>query len=279
MRPRTVVRTLSELCVTTGALLVLFVVYVLYWTGVRADRAMDEELGRLQERWSSGAVGAAAAPGEPGEAASEPQPGDAPPGPGAPPGRPGAPSASSAPSTPSAPAQPGAPSRTAPRTGAAGQAPRAGRAFAVMYVPRFGAGWAKPVLEGTGTELLKKGLGHYEGTARPGAPGNFAVAGHRRTYGDPFKDLDELRAGDAVVINDGTTWFTYRVDGRPYRTRPDDTGVIDPVPAASGFRGPGRYLTLTTCEPEWGHSHRLIVWAHLDATSPVAQGRPGALSG
>ncbi|MEV5374784.1 class E sortase [Streptomyces nondiastaticus] len=278
MRPRTVVRTLSELCVTTGTLLVLFVVYVLYWTGVRADSAMDEELGRLQERWSSGSVGAAAAPGEP-EPAPEQQPGqqpeDAPPDPGAPPGRPGA---------PSAPAQPGAPSRTPPRAGTPGQVPpagtelRAGRAFAVMYVPRFGTGWAKPVLEGTGTELLKRGLGHYERTARPGAPGNFAVAGHRRTYGDPFKDLDELRAGDAVVINDGSTWFTYRVDGRPYRTRPDDTGVIDPVPAASGYRTPGRYLTLTTCEPEWGHSHRLIVWAHLDAASPVAQGRPGALS-
>ncbi|MEU8550693.1 class E sortase [Streptomyces roseoverticillatus] len=280
MRPRTVVRTLSELCVTTGTLLVLFVVYVLYWTGVRADSAMDEELGRLQDRWSSGAVGTAAAPGEP---APEQQPGQQPEGaapeagapPGGPPDQPGA---------PSPPAQPGAPSRTPPRADTPGQAPpsgaglRAGRAFAVMYVPRFGAGWAKPVLEGTGTELLKRGLGHYERTARPGAPGNFAVAGHRRTYGDPFKDLDELRAGDAVVINDGTTWFTYRVDGRPYRTRPDDTGVIDPVPAASGYRTPGRYLTLTTCEPEWGHSHRLIVWAHLDATSPVAQGRPGALS-
>ncbi|WP_424888029.1 class E sortase [Streptomyces sp. XH2] len=278
MRPRTVVRTLSELFVTTGALLVLFVVYVLYWTGVRAGSAMDEELGGLQDRWSSGAVGAAAAPGEPEPAPQQQQPGDTPEEAGAPPGRPsdqpGDPSASSP--------QPGAPSRTPPRAGTTDQAPppepRPGRAFAVMYVPRFGAGWAKPVLEGTGTELLKRGLGHYERTARPGAPGNFAVAGHRRTYGDPFKDLDELRAGDAVVINDGTTWFTYRVDGRPYRTRPDDTGVIDPVPAASGYRTPGRYLTLTTCEPEWGHSHRLIVWAHLDATSPVARGRPGALS-
>ncbi|MFF7726157.1 class E sortase [Streptomyces sp. NPDC008001] len=289
---RLVVRTLSELCLTIGTLLVLFVVYVLYWTGLRADSAMDEELGRLQERWSSGAVGAAAAPGEPAPEQQPGQPqeqpaGDAPPEAGTPgraPDRPGAPPAAAQ------QPQPGAPSRTTPGTGTAGtvgtagQAPpvgtglQAGRAFAVMYVPRFGAGWAKPVLEGTGTELLKKGLGHYEQTARPGAPGNFAVAGHRRTYGDPLKDLDELRAGDAVVVNDGTTWFTYRVDGRPYRTRPDDTGVIDPVPAASGYPGPGRYLTLTTCEPEWGHSHRLIVWAHLDTTSPVAQGRPGALS-
>ncbi|MGO4755437.1 class E sortase, partial [Streptomyces sp. 2MCAF27] len=123
----------------------------------------------------------------------------------------------------------------------------------------------------------KKGLGHYTRTARLGARGNFAVAGHRRTYGDPFKDFPRLRPGDAVVLSDGTTWYTYRIDKRPYRTLPTDVGVIDPVPRASGFRGPGRYLTLTTCEPEWGHSHRLIAWAHLDATRPVTEGKPEAL--
>ncbi|QLE72967.1 class E sortase [Streptomyces rectiverticillatus] len=281
MELRLVVRTVSELCLTIGTLLVLFVVYVLYWTGVRADGAMDRELSRLQDRWSSGAAVTAGAPETPvpGE-----QPGGSAEQPGEPPDQP---AASSAPSAPSAQPQPPSGSHLTPGPGAGQAAParqqsapaRPGEAFAVMYIPRFGAGWAKPVLEGTGTGLLKKGLGHYERTARPGGTGNFAVAGHRRTYGDPFKDLDELRPGDAVVVGDGTTWFTYRVDGRPYRTRPDDTGVIDPVPAGSGFRGPGRYLTLTTCEPEWGHSHRLIVWARLDATSPAARGRPGALSG
>ncbi|MEV6775946.1 class E sortase [Streptomyces syringium] len=233
MRIRLVVRTLSELCVTVGTVIVLFVVYVLYWTGVRADSAMNDEIGRLQDEWAARPSGPVAGPG--GTTAV-----------GAPP--------------PPAKARP------------------PGKSFAVMYVPRFGAGWAKPVLEGTGPELLKKGLGHYAGTARLGATGNFAVAGHRRTHGDPFKDVPRLRPGDAVVLNDGTTWFTYRVDRPPYRTRPDDLGVIDPVPAKAGYRGPGRYLTLTTCEPEWGHSHRLIVWAHLDATSPVADGRPAALS-
>ncbi|MBP2403899.1 class E sortase [Streptomyces syringium] len=245
MRVRLVVRTLSELCVTVGTVIVLFVVYVLYWTGVRADSAMNDEIGRLQDEWSTGPVDG------PGEGAGH---GD---GDG---GTSGGRAAAGAPRPPA-------------------KAPTPGKSFAVMYIPRFGAGWAKPVLEGTGPELLKKGLGHYAGTARPGATGNFAVAGHRRTHGDPFKDIPRLRPGDAVVLNDGTTWFTYRVDRPPYRTRPDDLGVIDPVPAKAGYRGPGRYLTLTTCEPEWGHSHRLIVWAHLDATAPVADGRPAALSG
>ncbi|MEU5210879.1 class E sortase [Streptomyces sp. NPDC020742] len=231
---RWLVRTLSEICVTVGALIVLFVGYLLFWTGVRADSAMDREIGRLQQQW---ATGPAAAPGR------TPAPG--------------------APATPTAP-----PRRYTP-----------GASFAVMYVPRFGRDWAKPVLEGTGTDVLQRGLGHYDRTARLGQLGNFAVAGHRRTYGDPFKDFPELRPGDAVVLTDGTTWFTYRIDNRPYTTLPTDIGVLDPVPRKSGFNGPGRYLTLTTCEPEWGHSHRLIAWGHLDSTQPAAQGRPSALTG
>ncbi|MFE3647896.1 class E sortase [Streptomyces sp. NPDC059122] len=231
MTVRWIVRTASEICLTVGALIVLFVVYLLYWTGVRADSAMDGEIGRLQDQWSTGPVAAAGTP--------VPAP---------------------------APAAP--PRRYAP-----------GRSFAVMYIPRLGPDWAKPVLEGTGTDVLQRGLGHYDRTARLGATGNFAVAGHRRTYGDPFKDFPLLRPGDAVVLTDGTTWFTYRIDNRPYTTLPTDIGVIDPVPRESGFTGPGRYLTLTTCEPEWGHSHRLIAWAHLDSTQPVTQGRPSALPG
>ncbi|UKY51419.1 class E sortase [Streptomyces inhibens] len=233
---RWIVRTLSEICVTVGALIVLFVIYVLFWTGVRADSAMDGEIGKLRHQWSTGQLTAPDAKPAPGD-------GDGP--------------------RPSAP-----PRRYEP-----------GASFAVMYIPRFGADWAKPVLEGTATDVLKRGLGHYDRTARLGDLGNFSVAGHRRTYGDPFKDFPQLRPGDAVVLTDGTTWFTYRIDNRPYTTLPGDIGVIDPVPRKSGFNGPGRYLTLTTCEPEWGHSHRLIAWAHLDSTQPVAQGRPSALTG
>lgn len=231
---RWIVRTLSEICLTAGALIVLFVVYLLFWTGVRADSAMDGEIGKLHDQWSAGA---AAAPDRTPPSGESPAP--------------------------------------APRP----RRYRPGDSFAVMYVPRFGADWAKPVLEGTATGTLQRGLGHYARTARLGGIGNFAVAGHRRTYGDPFKDFPELRPGDAVVLTDGTTWFTYRIDNRPYTTLPGDIGVIDPVPRKSGFNGPGRYLTLTTCEPEWGHSHRLIAWAHLDSTQPVAQGRPSALTG
>jgi len=221
---RGVVRTVSELCITGGAVIVLFVVYVLYWTGVQADRDMTAQVHRLESQWQS---------------REKP--------------RPQAPAAVTAPSY------------------------KKGQPFSVMYIPRLGFTWNKPVLQGTDTATLKKGLGHYTGTAALGGLGNFAVAGHRRTYGDPFKDFPELRRGDAVVLSDGATWFTYRIDKGPYKTVPTDVEVIDPVPRKSGYTAPGRYLTLTTCDPEWGHSHRLVVWAHLDSTTPVDEGRPPAL--
>ncbi|MET8943248.1 class E sortase [Streptomyces sp. NPDC004542] len=227
---RVIVRTVSELCITVGTLIVLFVVYVLFWTGVKADSEMNDQIDRLHQQWSKGA-------GHPTVAASR--------GPGKP--------------------APGPARYTY------------GRPFAIMYIPRFGFTWNKPVLEGTGTAVLKKGLAHYPRTARLGQEGNFAVAGHRRTYGDPFEDFPELRSGDAVVLTDGSTWFTYRIDKGPYKTVPGDVEVIDAVPRTSGYTRPGRYLTLTTCDPEWGHSHRLIVWAHLDSTQPVEAGEPEAL--
>ncbi|MFI9296194.1 class E sortase [Streptomyces gardneri] len=247
---RLVVRTFSELCLTVGTLIVLFVVYVLYWTGVQAQSASAGQIDTLQREWVNNPVTVPAT-----TPATTPSGGPAT-GPAA-----GSPAPATAPG-----AEPYAP----------------GKGIAVMYVPRLGKDWKWPVLEGTGPGVLKKGLGHYAATARLGATGNFAVAGHRRTYGDPFKDFPRLRPGDAVVLTDGTTWFTYRVDRGPYRTLPTDVGVVAPVPKplrknAAGYDGPGRYLTLTTCEPEWGSSHRLIVWAHLDTTQPVADGRPQAL--
>ncbi|MFD8292804.1 class E sortase [Streptomyces lavendulae] len=231
---RLVVRTFSEVCLTAGTLIVLFVAYVLLWTGVKADRAMEGERDRLRDRWA-----AAAAADRPPPTAAAP-----------------------APPAAAAPAQ----QTPAPRPRTAGQA------FAEMYVPRFGPDWSKPVLEGTDPGVLKKGLGHYAGTAGPGEPGNFAVAGHRRTYGDPFKDVPELRPGDEVIVRDATHRYTYTVRAAPLRTLPTEVAVVDPVPARSPFTTPGTYLTLTTCDPEWGHSHRLVVWAELTGTAPAAPG-------
>jgi sortase A len=116
-----------------------------------------------------------------------------------------------------------------------------GSGLAILRIPRLGSGYHFVVVEGTGYEDLKKGPGHYPGTALPGQVGNFAVAGHRTTYEAPFNRIDAIRAGDAIVLETRDTWFTYRVENIPagkgypaipYQeiVSPNDVAVSFPVP-------------------------------------------------
>lgn len=106
---------------------------------------------------------------------------------------------------------------------------------------------------------LQRGPGHYPGTASPGEPGNFAVAGHRTTYGAPFYHLDVLRRGDHVVVTDRAgRQHTYEVAGQRV-VLPGDTWVIGNDPLGSGQPT----LTLTTCNPRFSAAERLVVHAEL----------------
>ena len=106
---------------------------------------------------------------------------------------------------------------------------------------------------------LTRGPGHYPGTAKPGKKGNFAVAGHRTGWGEPFADLDELMPGDLVTVEDRKgRAFTYEVQ-KSALVEPDDTWVLDPDPLGTGER----MITLTTCDPPGVNTQRLIVWGAL----------------
>src|SRR6187551_41025 len=85
--------------------------------------------------------------------------------------------------------------------------------FATLYVPRWGTDYIKPIAEGvTRRDVLDKiGIGHYPGTAFPGDVGNFAVAGHRTTYGKPFADADKLEINDYLVVQTEAAWYVYSV--------------------------------------------------------------------
>ncbi|MCY7396413.1 MAG: sortase, partial [Nocardioides sp.] len=134
----------------------------------------------------------------------------------------------------------------------------AGRALAVLHIPRFGASWSWVVLEGTSDDVLADGPGHYTGTPLPGARGNVAIAGHRAGYGDPFLDFDALRPGDRIQLRQaGSTW-DYTIDVAPRIVPASASWVLDPLP--------GRRLTLTTCWPRYGSSKRMFVRAHLTDT-------------
>lgn len=115
------------------------------------------------------------------------------------------------------------------------------------------------VVEGVGVEDLKKGPGHYTGTAMPGQPGNFAVAGHRTTYGNPFFDLDDLQPRDEIYVTDrqGTRWVYSVV--RQEIVSPDAERVLGPDPLGTGHPT----LTLTTCHPRFSNAQRLVVFAQL----------------
>ncbi|TCP54047.1 LPXTG-site transpeptidase (sortase) family protein [Tamaricihabitans halophyticus] len=89
--------------------------------------------------------------------------------------------------------------------------PLAGESFARLYIPSFGVDYKYAIQEGTGTESLDLGPGHYTGTAMPGEPGNFAIAGHRDGKGAPFNDLDLLESCDSIIAETADSFYVYRV--------------------------------------------------------------------
>lgn len=155
---------------------------------------------------------------------------------------------------------------------------RLGGALARLHIPRFGPGYAEVVVEGVATRDLKKGPGHYPGTALPGELGNSVLSGHRTTYGAPFNRLDELLPDDAVVLETQDAWFTYRVTGTTV-VSPTAIAVTYPVPGRPGERPTQRLLTLTTCNPKYSASQRLVVRGVLAGRLPKGQGLPPALTG
>lgn len=155
----------------------------------------------------------------------------------------------------------------------------AGSGFGLMYIPRLGDDWVKPVIEGATLDNLKKGITHYEGNAMPGEVGNFAVAGHRATNGEPFRNLDQMRPGDKVVVETGAEWVTYQVTSSKI-VKPKDVWVLDPVPGQPEAAATEPLLTLTTCNPRWASYERLIVFGEIVSTIDKSTGRtPAALDG
>jgi len=151
-----------------------------------------------------------------------------------------------------------------------------GKGFAFLHIPRLGKNWTIPVVEGVDLPSLAKGVGHYPKTAQPGQVGNFAVAGHRATNGEPFAYLDKVRKGDLVVAETRTEWFTYVID-RIKIVSPTSVWVLDPVPGKPRATPVRPLLTLTTCNPRWASYQRLIVFGHLVESRAKADGPPTVL--
>ncbi|MEU0895431.1 class E sortase [Streptomyces massasporeus] len=157
-----------------------------------------------------------------------------------------------------------------------------GQGFAILHIPKLDV--VVPIAEGTNSKgVLDRGMvGHYaEGalkTAMPGdKSGNFGLAGHRNTHGEPFRYINKLAPGDPIVVETQDEYFVYKMASILPVTSPSNTSVLNPVPTGSGFTEPGRYITLTTCTPEFTSKYRMIVWGKMVEERPRSKGKPDAL--
>lgn len=119
----------------------------------------------------------------------------------------------------------------------------------IIEIPKLGVKAA--ILEGTDDRALKYTVGHYPQTANPGEKGNCVLLGHRNyVYGHFFRRIDELKAGDQVVIKKDTDTYTYIVT-ESFVVSPEEVWVLDTTEDA--------ILTMITCTPMVTYTDRLIV--------------------
>lgn len=235
----------AEMVVTLGVVLLLLVVHQLWWTNRQARADARHRVQSLEQEWGRPGGGENGVPSAPSDEGAD----------------------KDADTDPDAAGESGGTPAGGARTAAAA-APRWDQAYAVIRIPRLGL--TAPVAQGISKSgVLDKGyVGHYPRTAQPGGAGNFALAGHRNTHGEPFRHIDRLRRGDRITVETRERVYTYVVDKTLAQTAARDSGVIAAVPRSNlkpafGYSEPGSYVTLTTCTPEFTSRYRLVVWGKL----------------
>jgi sortase A len=208
---RTFIRSVGELCITAGLVVLLFVAYELWGTGAYTQAQQHKLSAELNRTWSTAG----------GKVTTE--------------------------------------------------RVRLGHGIALIRIPRLGKNFHYVVIEGVSIADLRKGPGHYPGTAMPGEIGNFVVSGHRTTYLAPFNRLDQLRDGDRILIDTRADQYAYKVTGKKI-VSPGDVSVASPVPEHPKANPTKRLITLTTCNPKYSAAQRLIVFGQLVSTVPRAKG-------
>lgn len=150
------------------------------------------------------------------------------------------------------------------------KAPKPGRKLGLLVIPRINK--REVIVEGTATADLQTGPGRYTSTAYPGQPGNVGIAGHRTTYGAPFFNLNLLRIGDPIFIQTQQGNFRYDViDGCQPKCLGQGWFVVSPQNKTVLAATPGQnLLTLTTCHPQYSARQRLVVRARLVGTAAAA---------
>ncbi|WP_326966050.1 class E sortase [Arthrobacter sp. CG_A4] len=229
----------GELLMTAGVIALLFVAWALWWTNVEADAGQAAAVKQFIQQNSVPAPAAPAAGSLPAPTGGPEAAGSAPP---------------------------------------VGKAPGRGQAIAVVYIPRFGADYSRPIVQGTSQEVLDTlGLGHYEGTAMPGELGNFVVAGHRQTHGAVLDEIHTLVPGDKIYVQTADAFYTY-VYRNGEIVLPDRTDVLLPVPGEPNAKPASRIMTMTSCNPRFGSEERIIAYSVFESWQPLSAGPPAAIA-
>ncbi|GAA2617647.1 class E sortase [Actinomadura fulvescens] len=142
-----------------------------------------------------------------------------------------------------------------------------GKGLAMIRIPRFGPKYRFVIIEGVDLADLRKGPGHYPGSALPGEVGNFVVSGHRTTYSAPFNRASELRTGDKILIDTRQKQYVYEVTGKRI-VKPSAVEVTAPVPFKPKDSPSKRLITLTTCHPKYSAAERLVIFGELAGELP-----------
>ena len=231
---RTAVGWIGRLLLTSGILLLLFVAYQLWGTGILQAR----EQGKLEDSFDQQV--------QQNTRSTTTDPPTSTTGAG--------PTATSGADNPTVSTSPGT---------ATFEVPPNGDPVAKIEIEKIGV--SQIVVEGVDVPDLRKGPGHYPVTPLPGQEGNVAIAGHRTTYDAPFGDLDQLAPGDEIVVTtlDGKVWKYAVNEQSPFVVKPSQGEVLEPLPDPSRPGHSLATLTLTTCNPKFSAAERLLVQATL----------------
>ncbi len=246
--------------ITAGLVVFLFVAYQLWGTGIQERRAQNDLSSQLEDNLAVATQRLEAASQIPVTTTTQPA----------------APSSTAPESSENVSEVSAAPTTTSTLPGGydpdllALFFPENGDALARIEIPAIEVD--KIVVRGVNVADLRKGPGHYPSTVLPGNAGNFAIAGHRTTYGAPFNRIDELMPGDEVTVIGVQGKFTYRVldPNAAYPGYEDQVDKFGPghiivKPSATwvlGDFGDNR-ITLTACHPKLSARQRIIVTAEL----------------
>lgn len=239
---RGIVQVAGELLITAGVILLLFIAWQLWWTNVESDARQNEVIKEFAQELDGRLPPINGGDGQNGG--------------GTDPGSGGG----------GTPVDYGEP--------VVSPAPLEAGTIGLVYIPRFGPNYTRPVVEGTSQPVLDTlGLGHYSTTSMPGAVGNFAVAGHRQTHGAVLDNIHTLVPGDRIYIQTRDGFYIY-VFRNTEIVLPSRIDVLLPVPTQPGVTPSESIFTMTSCNPRFGDQERIIAYSVLESWQPLSAGVP-----